>query len=88
MFSSFLVYNMPGLFRQELYKYLNDTVIPVYEEFLKSQMRVIKLSTDQRDAISLYCNKILKKPILIGEEIDMNEFHVIFDHMRKNIILF
>ena len=88
MFSSFLIYNMPGLFRQELYKYLNNTVIPVYEEFLKSQMRVIKLSPDQRHAISLYCNKILEKPVFIGEEIDMNEFHLIFDHMRKNIILF
>jgi hypothetical protein len=30
----------------------------------------------------------LEKPVFIGEEIDMNEFHVIFDHMRKNIILF
>ena len=70
-----------------LFQYLDDTVIPIYQDFLKRQLSVVYLEKEQRDAITMYAFIILNKKILFpDEEVDMNANHLIFDHIHKSIL--
>jgi hypothetical protein len=79
---------LPIVFQHHLLQFLKEVVIPMYDDFLRNQLRIINLDNDQRSAISFYCKTIMNRPISIGEELDVNEIHPVFDHMRKNILLF
>ena len=82
IFSSALV---SEIYREHLINFLRVSVIPMYEDFLKNQLRCVRLTPDEQTAITMYCKTIMKKNVVVSEEFDMNEVHEVFDHMRKNI---
>jgi hypothetical protein len=85
IFSSFLI---SELYREQLFNFLKESVLPIYEDFLKNQLRFVNITPDQQNAIMMYCKTIMKENIKISGEFDMNDAHQVFDHMRKNILLF
>ena len=76
------------LYREHLFNFLKDSVIPIYEDFLKNQLRTIRLNQNQQNAIVMYVKIVMEANLIMAEEFDMNDAHQVFDHMRKNLIAF
>ena len=86
---SFLKTEFPEIYRKHLISYISINVFPLYEDFLKQQLKVIYMVTDERVAIVEYCRSFIPniRIHLPYEEVDLNDIHPIFEHMSKNIMI-
>jgi hypothetical protein len=81
---------MTSLLSHELHllTYIFEIIIPMYETALRKQLQNIVITERQSNAISDYCRfqKIHINFFLPKEgEFDINDAHVIFEHMKKHI---
>jgi hypothetical protein len=81
---------MTGLLPHELHllQYIVDVIIPMYEESLRKELSNVNITYRQSSAISAYC-RFYKLPLKFKlpeeGELDVNEAHIIFEHMKKHI---
>ena len=83
IFSSTII---SDLYRAYLFNFLKESVIPIYEDFLRNQLHTVRLSKEQQNAIMMYCKTIMKHNVVVSEEFDMNDSYQVFEHMQKNFL--
>lgn len=77
----------PTLYLGYLTHYIAGSVLPLYDEFLRREVRTVKMDEGQREAIECFCKIYLPEAIvsLPDDEVDVNEIHPIFEYMRKRL---
>lgn len=77
----------PTLYLEYLTHYIAGSVLPLYDEFLRRELRSVIMDEEQRKAIESFCRVYIPGAIvsLPNDELDVNEIHPIFEYMRKRI---
>ena len=77
----------PGLYLEYLTHYIVTSILPLYNEFLRRDVRSVIMDEEQREAIESFCKVYISGPTvsLPDDEVDVNEIHPIFEYMRKRL---
>jgi len=75
----------PALYVKYLTHYIVTSILPLYDEFLRRDVRSVIMDEEQRDAIESFCKVYISGATvsLPDDEVDINEIHPVFEHMRK-----
>lgn len=85
---NFLKTITPTLYKVYLLRYITDNVIPLYEEYIRKEMRPVRIDIDQKEAIIAFCKIYIPDTVisLRDDEMDLNEIHPVFEYIKKHII--
>lgn len=77
----------PNLYLEYLTHYIATSILPLYDEFLRREVRSVIMDEEQREAIESFCKVYISGATvsLPDDEVDVNEIHPIFEYMRKRI---
>lgn len=76
-----------GLYLEYLTHYIVTSILPLYDEFLRREVRSVIMDEEQREAIESFCKIYIRGATvsLPDDEVDVNEIHPIFEYMRKRL---
>jgi hypothetical protein len=77
----------PGLYLEYLTHYIVTSILPLYDEFLRREVRSVIMDEQQREAIESFCKVYISgaKVSLPDDEVNVNEIHPVFEYMRKTL---
>jgi|LakMenEpi03Aug12_release.lakeMendotaPanAssembly.Ray.scaffolds.fasta_scaffold466624_2 hypothetical protein len=77
----------PALYVKYLTHYIVTSILPLYDEFLRRDVRSVIMDEEQREAIESFCKVYISGATvsLPDDEVDVNDIHPVFEYMRKRL---